>query len=88
MINVIQAVKQNRECWSYLEIKESVIVHNAQCQLVRTRQINWLLYFPVSLHCKQNRGTQRQVSVDICSVEGSSPLVFGVDKRVHSDFRD
>ena len=33
-----------------------------------------------------NRGTQRQVSVDIRSVEWSSPLVFGVDQRVHSDF--
>ena len=29
-------------------------------------------------------GTQRQVSVDICSVGGSSPTVFGVDQRIHS----
>ena len=29
------------------------------------------------------KDTQRQVSVDICSEEGTSPQVFGVDQRVH-----
>ena len=29
------------------------------------------------------RGTQQQVTVDICSVEVSSPQVFDVEQRVH-----
>ena len=33
------------------------------------------------------RGSQRQVSVDISSVEGGSPWAVDVDERVHWDFR-
>lgn len=33
-------------------------------------------------------GTQRHISVDIYSVEGSSRKVFGVDQRVHLEFRN
>ena len=51
---------------------------------------HWLQIFAIFSLLGTNvvfRGTQQQVSVDICSVEGSSPWVFDVDQRVHSDFR-